>query len=197
MRTQKKEDPEHRVFITGLFDQTEIVDLVDRQRSDRDARGSKAKTRRRAEQLLTSLYEARDEHWRYERAVVRLKRYYLLFHAAVVGIFLVSLRDVIVSAGEGAGHRSDQLILVTLAGALGSTLAAMLKHRDAVVRLNDLPAIVVVVVAQALIGAALGLVGWLLLRAGAVQLGGDAGAGWETYGLVAFAGGFSEPFLFV
>ena len=57
---------------------------------------------------------------------------------------------------------------MTLAGALGSTLAATRKLRDAVVRLNDLPAVVVVAVVQALIGASLGLVAWLLLKSGAI-----------------------------
>jgi hypothetical protein len=215
---KKKEDPEHRVLITELFEETEITQLLNRlrrrskaqylcgakqllklyeARSASKAQGrheSKTPDRRWAEQLLKRLYEVRDEGWTYERALMKLKRYYLMFHAFVVGILLPLLGAVIVVASGSVGRPSNQILLVTLAGALGSTLAAMLKLRDAVVRLNDLLAVVVVAVVQALIGASLGLVAWLLLTSGAVQIGGDSIAGWELYALVAFASGFSEPF---
>jgi hypothetical protein len=204
---KKKVDPEHRVLITEIFEEREIIHLLNRQRRKLDAStapsASKAQDRhesgtsdrRWAEQRLKRLYEARDEGWTYERALVKLKRYFLVFHAIVVGILLVLLGVIIaIAANGGAGRPWIQVLLVTLAGALGSALAAMLKLRDAVVRLNDLPAVAVVTVVQALIGASLGLVAWLLLTSGAVKIGGDSIAGWELYALVAFASGFSEPF---
>jgi hypothetical protein len=204
-----KKDPESRVLITDLFKKTEIKRLLrnlcgtpgastpqpasnaqeplESERQDR--RESKTPDRRSAEQLLKRLYEARDEGWTYERALVRLKRNYLVVHAIVIAVLLVWLGRAIVSASGGADP-ADQLGLVTLAAALGSTLAATRKLRDAVVRLNDLVAVIVVAVVQALIGASLGLVAWLLLASGALQIG-DNIAG---YTLVAFASGFSEPF---
>jgi hypothetical protein len=214
---KKTEDPEHRVLITELFEKSEITQLLNRLRrrpaqylcaakqllklyearsatKAQECHESKTPDRRWAEQLLKRLYEVRDEGWTYERALVRLKRYYLMFDTFVVGILLVSLGVVIVVPIGSVGRPSNQILLVTLAGALGSTLAAMLKLRDAVVRLNDLPAVLVVAVVQALIGASFGLVAWLLLTSGALQIGGDSIAGWEMYTLVAFASGFSEPF---
>jgi len=192
---KKREDPEGRVLITELFEQTEILHVLDRLRGAPDAATppSEPKANRcRAEQLLKRLSEVRDEGWTYERALVRLKRNYLMFHAVIVLFFLVLLGVVIISAGGSVGQPSGQVLLVTLAGALGSTLAATRKLRDAVVRLNDLVAVIVCAVVQAFIGASLGLVAWLLLKSGAI--GGDGTAGWERYGLVAFAAGFSEPF---
>jgi hypothetical protein len=150
--------------------------------------------RLRAQQFLKRLYEARDEGWTYERALVKLKRYYLLFYAIVVGIFLVPLGEIIMSASGTIDQLRNQFLLVTLVGALGSTLAAMLKLRDTVVRLNSFLLVLVAAIVQALIGASLGLVAWLLLRSGAVQIGGGRITDWETYALVAFASGFSEPF---
>jgi hypothetical protein len=203
---RRREHPEGGALITGLFDQMEIAHLLEGLRGPlgactpppepkaQELSQSKSQDRRRAEQVLKRLYEVRDESWTYERALMRLKRNYLIFHAVIVGVFLVLLGVVIISVDRAASQSLDQLLLVTLAGALGSTLAATLKLRDAVVRLNDLLAVVMVALVQALIGASLGLVAWLLLTSGAVPIGGGSSADWETYALVAFASGFSEPF---
>jgi hypothetical protein len=190
--------PEGRFLIKDLFEETEITDLLRGLQSTPGASTplseSKTQDRRSAEQLLKRLYEARDEDWTYQRALARLKRYYLFIHAIVVAVLLVLLGRVIVSASGGADRPWDQFRLVTLAAALGSTLAATRKLRDTVLGLNDYPAVVVVVVVQALIGASLGLVAWLLLTSGALQIGGAGIADWRMYTLVAFASGFSEPF---
>jgi hypothetical protein len=191
-------DPEHRILITDLIDQQEIREVLNRQRrrlrvatNEREPTPeSKAQDRGRAEQFLAKLYEARDERWRYERALARLRRRCMLFYAVGIGILLASLGSVINSTNGQLEQLRDQLLTVALAGALGSTLAALVKLRDAVVRLNDLLAIAWVMGAQALIGASFGLVAWLFLRSGVVQIG---NASLEGYALLAFASGFSEP----
>ena len=200
-----KEHPEHRFSIITLFDEADITALIHRHRDDsatalklcRESEAQadvRAQDRRRAEQLLRSLYEFRDERWTYERAVVRLKRYYLMSYAVVVGMLLAIVCMLTILAGGGDDSTRNQLLLVTSAGALGSALAATFKLRDAVARLNDLPAVLVVPFAQALIGASLGFATWLLLMSGVVQIATLADAHWATLALVAFAGGFSEPF---
>jgi hypothetical protein len=200
----KKKDPEGKFLITDLFEKKEIIDLGQRLAPSsstvpsgpktQEPPQSKSQDHRWAEQFLKRLSEARDEGWTYERALVKLKRYHLLLYAIIVSILLVPLGMVIISAGKSVDQLSDQFLLVTLVGALGSTLAAMIKLRDEVVQLNSLPLVVVAAVVQALVGASFGLVAWLLLRSGAVQIGGNRITDWETYALVAFASGFSEPF---
>jgi hypothetical protein len=196
----KKRDPEHRVLITELFDKADIDCLLRSYRSRPEVYSSPSEAtvqdRGRAEQFLMRLYQERDEGWVYERAVTRLKRHYTFFNAVVVGIVLGLIGVVITFTSVSTGGSWGQLLLATLSGALGATLAATFKVRDTVTRLNDLPAVAAVVAAQALIGATLGFVAWLFLRSGAVHVGWDAKTNvrWETLGLVAFAAGFSEPF---
>jgi hypothetical protein len=154
---------------------------------------ARTEDRRRAEQLLRSLYEQRDDRWTYERAVVRLRRYYLMSYGIVVGV-LLAIACMFTTWVEGAANTiRDQLLLVTSVGALGSVLAATFKLRDAPARLNDLPAVLLIPFAQALIGATLGFVTWLILMSGVVEIGRPTNATWVLT-LVAFAGGFSEPF---
>jgi hypothetical protein len=103
---KKREDPEGRVLITELFEHTEILHVLDKLRGAPDAATppSEPKANRcRAEQLLKRLSEVRDEGWTYERALVRLKRNYLMFHAVIVLFFLVLLGVVIISAGGSLG----------------------------------------------------------------------------------------------
>jgi hypothetical protein len=193
---KKTANPEHGVLITELFDEGNLKALLSRHGVGTTAPATTAEPagqdRRRAKEVLRRLYEERDEQWVYERAVLRLKRYYLMFHALVIGIILAVIG---ISIGEIRGNTGSslELLLAMLVGALGATLAATFKLRDTVARLNDLPAIVALVGGQAVIGATLGFVAWLLLRSGIIQVGGDATLDWETLSLVAFASGFSEP----
>ncbi|WP_132195148.1 MULTISPECIES: hypothetical protein [Kribbella] len=196
---KRKADPEHKILITEIFDESDVRALLSRHGIGSAGRARDPVPtdldRRRAVQLLKKLYEQRDEGWVYDRAVLKLKRHYLMFHALVVGIILVLIGRVIDSIRSIAGTAPEQLMLATLAGALGAILAATFKIRDTVARLNDLPAAIALAIAQTLIGAALGFVAWLLLRSGVIQVGGDASLEWETLSLAAFASGFSEPLI--
>jgi hypothetical protein len=196
---RKKRDPEHRVLITELFDKADIDCLLNNHRSRPGVCSSPSESMdqdgEQAEQFLKRLYQERDEGWVYERAVMRLKRYFTFLSAFVVGVVLVLIGVFITPISGSEDGSWDQLLLATLSGALGATLASTFKVRDTVARLNDLPAVWAVGIAQALIGAALGFVVWLLLGSGAIQVGWDRGnMHWQTLGLVAFAAGFSEPF---
>lgn len=85
-------------------------------------------------------------------------------------------------------------LLVAVAGALGATLAAVLKLRDRLARLGDLRTFWYAFPLQLPLGAVAGLFLWLVLESELVEIGGS-GEDWAIAAAVAFVAGFSEPFL--
>jgi hypothetical protein len=100
----------------------------------------------------------------------------------------------IIRVGSSGPELWEQLLLVGTAGALGSSLAATFKLRDAVEELNTFRALAGVTLIKPVIGASLGLLSWLILTAGGITFEGFDNAEWQTQGIVSFASGFSEPF---
>jgi hypothetical protein len=84
--------------------------------------------------------------------------------------------------------------LVSLAGAMGATVAAAFKVRDAVPRLADLRNFWFAFPLQVPLGAAAGLFLWVVLESGIVEVG-ASGEDWAELAVLAFVAGFSEPFL--
>jgi hypothetical protein len=87
-----------------------------------------------------------------------------------------------------------ELLLVAVTGAMGATLAAAFKLRDAFARLGDLRTFWYAFAPQMPIGAVAGLFLWIVLESGVVEVAG-AGDDWAVAVALAFVAGFSEPFL--
>jgi hypothetical protein len=84
-------------------------------------------------------------------------------------------------------------LLVALAGGLGATLSRAYQVRDEVPRLEKLRTFGAGFVLQAALGAAAGVVSWIILFTGLVDIG-ASDTKWAIRAAVAFAAGFSEPF---
>lgn len=107
--------------------------------------------------------------------------------AALVAAFVV-FADWISDASWREG------ILVSVAGAMGATLAAARKLRDALARLSGLRTFWYAFALQLTLGAVAGLFLWTVLESRFVDVGG-AGEDWAVAVALAFVAGYSEPFL--
>jgi hypothetical protein len=85
------------------------------------------------------------------------------------------------------------MVLAAALGAVRGALASTLNLRD-IAELNPFRSVVTFLLMQPLVGAAFGLVSWLVLASGLVQFG-TSGVEWAMTGVVAFLAGYSEPFL--
>jgi hypothetical protein len=85
-------------------------------------------------------------------------------------------------------------LLVAVAGAMGASLAAAFKLRDASARLSELRTFWYTFPIQLPLGAIAGLFLWVVLESSVVEVAGT-GEDWAVAGAVAFVAGFSEPFL--
>jgi hypothetical protein len=85
-------------------------------------------------------------------------------------------------------------LLVAVAGAMGATLAAAFKLRDALPRLSELRTFWYAFPLQLPLGAVAGLFLWVVLESGIVEVGAP-GEDWAEAVVLAFVAGFSEPFL--
>jgi hypothetical protein len=107
---------------------------------------------------------------------------------ALVAAFVVVAAWVSDDAGFG------EVLLVAVTGAMGATLAAAFKLRDALARLGDLRTFWYAFAPQIPIGAVAGLFLWIVLESGVVEVAGT-GDDWAVAVALAFVAGFSEPFL--
>ena len=96
------------------------------------------------------------------------------------------------AAGRLVPGQGETLAVVALSGALGGTLSGVYKLRDGVSRISQLRAFLPAMVDQPLVGAAAGLVLYLVLEAG--LRGGGGEVEWASRAVLGFAAGFSEPF---
>lgn len=87
-----------------------------------------------------------------------------------------------------------EVLLVAVTGAMGATLAAAFKLRDALARLGDLRTFWYAFAPQVPLGAVAGLFLWIVLESGVVEVAGT-GEDWAVAVALAFVAGFSEPFL--
>jgi hypothetical protein len=115
-----------------------------------------------------------------------------LLIVVLLGLSMLAILFLGTSSHAGDVYQSAQLVLVAASGALGSVLAATFKLRDAVA-LSPLRSIAAIAYIQPPIGAAFGLVSWLILSSGLVMIGGANSQTWQVQAVVAFASGFSEP----
>jgi hypothetical protein len=101
---------------------------------------------------------------------------------------------VVVAAWVADDVSFGEVLLVALTGAMGATLAAAFKLRDALARLGDLRTFWYAFAPQIPLGAVAGLFLWIVLESGVVEVAGT-GDDWAVAAALAFVAGFSEPFL--
>jgi hypothetical protein len=153
---------------------------------------SDGETRERARTQLLDLYRARAMSYALERARSMPRARRLLFLAPFL-LLLVAL--LVVTAVLAISSLSWWgALLAAVAGAVGATLSGAFKLRDQAPRVSDMRVFWYVFSVQPLIGAVAGLFLLLVLLSGIVKVA-DVGNVWATRGAVAFAAGFSEPFL--
>ena len=102
---------------------------------------------------------------------------------------------IVVAAWVGEDTSWREGLLAAISGAVGATLAAVLKLRDqAAQHLRELRTFWYAFPLQIPLGAIAGLFLWIVLESGLVEVGGS-GEDWAIASTVAFVAGFSEPFL--
>lgn len=86
------------------------------------------------------------------------------------------------------------VLLAILAGALGGTLSGVIRLRAPQRRLAALKNLGLVMLVQPLFGAVGGIILFAIWRSGLLSIAGLDEDDWASVVVVAFAGGFSEPF---
>jgi hypothetical protein len=146
-----------------------------------------------ARRKLSVLYRTRQSLYALARARSGTKAMRLVWLAPVMAGLAVALIIVIDLAADDASWRSG--LLVAVAGALGATLSGALKLRDQLPRIASMRTFWYAFALQVPIGAVAGLFLWIVLESGLVEIAGQQGADWAVEAAVAFAAGFSEPFV--
>jgi hypothetical protein len=146
-----------------------------------------------ARRKLSVLYRTRQSLYGLARARSGTKAMRLVWLAPVMAGLAVALIIVIDLAADDASWRSG--LLVAVAGALGATLSGALKLRDQLPRIASMRTFWYAFALQVPIGAVAGLFLWIVLESGLVEIAGQQGADWAVEAAVAFAAGFSEPFV--
>lgn len=141
-------------------------------------------------QTLRTLYEMRRFRYRRLRARRRMKTAVLL----LAGALLLALVVVLALGIEEAFDGSPNLVLLAgVAGALGGTLANLLRLRDDLNSGTELRAFKPLLLAQPAVGATSGLVLLLVMEGGFLGIADQANeARWATTTMFGFAAGFSE-----
>ena len=157
----------------------------------RAALGNDAPELERAREQLLTTYEMRRFRYRRLRARRRMKS----FHLVAVAVLLLGLTLALaLSVEDPTGpEQPDAVLLAALAGALGGTLANVIKLRDEISRGTELRAFKPSLVAQPVVGAVAGLVVLLFVTSGVLgTTEAPTGVRWAALTLLAFAAGFSE-----
>ena len=143
-----------------------------------------------ARQELRTLYEMRRFRYRRLRARRRMKTAVLL----LAGMLLLGLVIVLAIGIDDAVDGDPSLVLLAgAAGALGGTLANLLRLRDDLKSGTELRAFKPSLLAQPAVGAASGLVVLLAVEGGFLGIADqDDEVRWATTTMLAFAAGFSE-----
>jgi hypothetical protein len=169
-----------------------------RPRPDGDARGdgqpSSDWVREGKAWTVRSNKQAQADGMRHDRLMGKFRAAYLPPLALLTALLLAA---VVVAVLDGSTASDVQLAvwaelcLAAALGALGGLLASAFRLRD-VAELNPLRVIVAFLVMQPLIGAAFGLISWLILTSDMVVIA-SSNEDWRVRAVAAFAVGFSEP----
>jgi hypothetical protein len=145
-----------------------------------------------ARRKLSMLYRSRQSLYGLSRARSGTKAMRLVWLAPVMAGLALALILVVDLAADDVSWRGG--LLVAIAGALGATLSGALKLRDQLPRIASLRTFWYAFALQVPIGAVAGLFLWIVLESGLVEIAGQ-GTDWAVEAAVAFAAGFSEPFV--
>jgi hypothetical protein len=145
-----------------------------------------------ARRKLSMLYHSRQSLYGLDRARSGTKAMRLLWLAPVMAGLALALIVVTDLVADDASWRNG--LLVAVAGGLGATLSGALKLRDQLPRIGSLRTFWYAFALQVPIGAVAGLFLWIVLESGLVEIAGR-GDDWAVEAAVAFAAGFSEPFV--
>jgi hypothetical protein len=146
-----------------------------------------------ARNKLAVLYRTRQSLYGLHRARAGMKAMRLLYLGLVLGLLAVGIIAVVSVLADGVGPVDG--LLVAFAGALGATTSAAYKLRDQIPRLSALRTFWYAFALQVALGASAGLFLWIVLESGFVEFGSGIGEEWAVAAAVAFAAGFSEPFI--
>lgn len=141
---------------------------------------------------LSTLLRVRHTIYTLRRARQGAKATRLVWIAPILLVLVALFVGLADWVAEDASWR--EALLVSVAGAMGATLAAAFKLRDALPRMGDLRTFWYAFALQVPLGAVAGLFLWVVLESGIVEIGGN-GEDWAVAVALAFVAGFSEPFL--
>lgn len=145
-----------------------------------------------AKARLSTLLRARHALYTLRRAREGTRATRLVWLGPI--LLLLVLAFIVLASWVGVDTSWKDGALAAVAGAAGATLAAGRKVRDALPRMGDLRTFWYAFVLQLAVGAVAGVVLWGVLESGFVEFGAN-GEEWAVVATLAFAGGFSEPFL--
>jgi hypothetical protein len=140
---------------------------------------------------LAAVYTARAGANAIERTRIEEKARYLKWFG-----FALSVLAALAIAGLAFAPGSpslESLVGAVLGGAIGAALSGTFKLRDEIGRISQLRAFGPAVWVQPVIGAVAGLFLLVVLASGLIDISGTADD-WAQVALLAFVGGFSEPF---
>ena len=138
------------------------------------------------------MIEKQKEHAEEQRRQwtrIRLKRRLMWRYAAGMTVAVLAAG----AAARWADADLEDIAVAVSAGALGSEMSGLLKLRDEIQKARDIVAFAAIGAAQIAVGGAAGILVLLLVEIG--LLGGEGAPQWASIGALAFAAGFSEPFL--
>jgi hypothetical protein len=144
-----------------------------------------------ARRRLSMLLRARHSVYALRRARSTTKAVRLLWLTPALTALVVALVVLAGWVADDAGW--GDALLAAVAGAVGATLGAAYKLRDTLPRLGDLRTFWYTFPLQIPLGAVAGLFLWIVLESGLVDVAGSSD--WAVATALAFAAGFSEPFL--
>jgi hypothetical protein len=149
--------------------------------------------RRELETLVTSALRARNDAEREARIANDLRQNYLTWLGLVLLLLLVAT-SLAALAAVHSGLWADVLLAI-LAGALGGTLSGVIALRTPETRIAALKNRGLVMLVQPVFGGVAGIIVFAIWRTGAITIAGLKDThSWAAIAVVAFAGGFSEPF---
>ncbi|HWR26316.1 MAG TPA: hypothetical protein VN316_00405, partial [candidate division Zixibacteria bacterium] len=163
--------------------------------------------------FLEYLEQKQIEEYRYDRAKIKLRKTYLGRMAVILALLIILvLSPSYIAASQlyvqsDIYHESFLIVFVLASGALGSVLSRALKvgkrplHAEPGSTNNELPlgirllkSEMSMLLSQLCIGAAAAFILFLILKTNIIKIYEQPISGIETFGVLTFLAGFSEPY---
>jgi hypothetical protein len=180
------------------FDVAELEALRGGRMAERDGQGLLLpRWRPTAIDRLATLYEARMDRVRHDRANTTLRNRYIT-NATLLLVSLFVLAGLLaIYQGVRAEPAPTWMLVATgmVAGGFGSVLTGIYKLRDEKLGIRQLRSLWPTFVAQPMVGAAAALFILLIIASGIIQVGGldPAQMDWRHYVVFGLVAGSSEP----